>query len=320
MTIAAGTIVTNMSGNVYLVETASKRGFPDAATLGALTLGVGATGAPTLTDATLDAIPDGPAFASVAAYVAANPRVTAMVQRIVRALIPKTGIKDLSGGMMTLAEASAALFADAIANPGNWAAPVQGGSRTTPLPAGFGQAATQAITNVLNKLLNQLINQALSAAQESDVGDSIDEVAQQVDDSGDGDPIPAKDDGDKEDVKEDGDKEAGDKDGTKDDSDKEPGEKELGEKEPGDKEPGDKEPGDKEPGDKEPGEKEPGEKEPGEKDEKDGKEDDDGGGDGGDGGEDDDLAERGGKRAPPSGPKQKLRAAVAGGEWDKFSA
>ena len=323
MAYPVGSILLNSKGTAFLVETNNTvRQFPDAGTLAALTLEIGSTGAPTTTDATLAAMTSGAAFASVAAYATANPRIVAAVQRIVRALIPSTGLSNLAGGMMTIVESSAALFSDAIANPGNWAAPIQGGSKTNPLPSTFSAAAAQAITKLLNTLLNQLINSALSDDQTTAVQNTVNDVADDVDDTDDGDDIPTKDEGDKETVKEAGDKEGGEKEtGTKDAGDKEPGDKEPGDKEPGDKEPGDKEPGDKEPGEKEPGEKEPGEKEPGEKEpgDKDGDENgDDGGGDGAE-----DVARKKKKKTARTKSKQALHADPASpsrdGTWDKFT-
>jgi hypothetical protein len=244
MALPVGTIVKNSAGVCFLIETSSKRQFPDAGTLAALTIGI-TIAPPTVTDAALAAVASGAPFPSVAAYAAANLRIAATIRRIVSAMEP-TGLANLAGGLMTIAEAAAALYADAIANPAGWAAPIVGASKKQPLPATFSTAATQIIVKLLNGVLNKLLNSALSDTQSSSVGQSVDDTATDASGADDPtDPLP-KDTGEKEDPKEAGDKEAGEK---------EAGEKEAGDKDAGDKDAGDKDAGDKDAGDKDAGDK-----------------------------------------------------------------
>jgi hypothetical protein len=302
MAVPAGTIVKNSAGAYFLIETSSKRQLPDQGTLTALTLGIPLNAA-TVTDAALAAITTGPAFTSIAAYVTANPRVQTTVQRIVMGMAP-TGLQNLAGGMMTIVEAAAALYADAIANPAGWAAPIVGASKKAPLPSTFAGTATQVVVKLLNNLLNKLLNSALSDTQTSGVGESVGGAANDADSTDDpSDPLP-KDSGEKEDPKEDGDKEQG--------------EKEAGEKDDGEKDSGEKEAGDKD-GEKDAGDKDQKDDKEQEKDDKDDEKDpnEDGGDDGGDF---DEAVKTPGKKASASGAPAAKAGSPARSGWDGFSA
>jgi hypothetical protein len=252
MSLLVGSIVKSKHGVVFLVETSTTRQFPDGGTLTALTLGIGDTRAPTVTDAMLAVVPSGAPFASVAAYAAAHPKIVADVQRIVRALIPTMGLRDLNGGMMTIAESSENLFDFAIANPGNWANQLRGRSKTKPLSNAHEAAGPQPIIELLDSLLQKLTNSALSADQTAAIGDSVNDVANDVSGPNDDDDMPTKDNGDKDDVK--------------DVSERKNGEKKASAKDPGSRVQGEKEEDEKDYG--EPGNKNENEKHVGEKEEK----------------------------------------------------
>ena len=240
MTLPVGAIVKDTQGVFFIIETGGKRQFPDARTLGALSLSMGAARAPTVVDTILNSFPTTAPFPSLEALVTGHPAVETEVQRAIKAILPAARIKGVPERTAFIVEASMNLFDVAM-----------------------GKANAEQHAGV--ELAGNLTPIDIKIPGVKDTGDK---------------EFGEKDFGDKEQGdKEHGDKEAGDKEPSdKEQGQKEVGDKEFGDKDFGDKEHdekdegdkdtkdiGDKEAGDKEPGDKEQGQKEFGEKEVGEK-------------------------------------------------------
>jgi len=275
MMLPVGAIVKDTRGVFFMIEIGGKRQFPDARTLSALSLRMGAARAPTVTDTILNSFPTAAPFASLEAFVAEYPGVEIEVEHAITAILPAAGIKDISERTAFVVEASMNLFNLAMRqeNAGrDTAEGVQAGLKDLFLKD-FGEK-DEGVKEQFEKEEGQKeqfekeqgqkeVGQKEQGEKEFGEKDFGKEAGQKEEGEKESKDIGDKEAGDKEQGDKDQNKEFGEKEDGKEDGEKESGQKETGEKDEGDKDHLSKEDGDKEQFEKEDDEKEQGETEQG---------------------------------------------------------